>query len=371
MFKRALSFLFLGIVGAVPFVVFGEETAATTTFQTLSQIPGVAGSTVSIGTYVNALFRIAIGLGAVIAVLMIVIGGFEYLSTDMFQRKSAGKERIQNSLLGLGLLLVSTLLLQTINPKLLDLSFQPLKAEITFTSLNAPGVYTSTQTCISTEKYNHRAGYHQPATSGECFSTAEECAASETALRDAQGSGNFDRISCTPRQVTVEFDGCSNCVPAGQICPAFNGNPCRGGQRACLLSGTLAGPVAAAGSATGRRITCTEVWPPAANHRDLCHSNGTCLDFRLGAPGVISEPSDIWKTIQAFQNSGGCAVYEVSSNAQRDALRARGRSLVGTPGFDLGLYQRRIITVAGVAPHFSGYNSPIRATGNGTRPSCR
>ena len=84
MFKKILGFSIFGALAVLPCIALGEG------IQTLSQIPGVAGSTVSLGTYVNALFRIAIGLGAVIAVLMIGIGGFEYLSTDMFQRKSAG-----------------------------------------------------------------------------------------------------------------------------------------------------------------------------------------------------------------------------------------------------------------------------------------
>ena len=75
------------------------------------------------GYYINGLLTLGIGLATVLAVLMITIGGFQYITTDSFMQKSEGKKRIQDSLMGLGLILVSYLLLGTINSDLLKIRF--------------------------------------------------------------------------------------------------------------------------------------------------------------------------------------------------------------------------------------------------------
>ena len=118
-------------VVAALFLLF-TNFASAESFSTLSDLPGLqAGSQApTLGAFVNVIFKMAIGLGSVIAVLMIVIGGFQYLSTDMFQTKGAAKERITNALLGLGLLLTSFLILQTINPELVKLDVEIMKAEL-------------------------------------------------------------------------------------------------------------------------------------------------------------------------------------------------------------------------------------------------
>src|SRR3990167_9155313 len=86
----------------------------------LAPLPGTTneeGKT-DIQTYIPGIFKLAIGIASVLAVLMIIIGGVEYITTDAIQGKSDGKERIRNALWGLVLVLVSWILLYTINPKL-------------------------------------------------------------------------------------------------------------------------------------------------------------------------------------------------------------------------------------------------------------
>lgn len=132
-----LGFVVAFFLVAGGFLLF-TNFASAESFSTLSNLPGLqAGSEApTLGAFVNTIFKMAIGLGAVIAVLMIVIGGFQYLSTDMFQTKGAAKERITNSLLGLGLLLTSFLILQTINPDLVKLDVALMRASSnTFTEL--------------------------------------------------------------------------------------------------------------------------------------------------------------------------------------------------------------------------------------------
>lgn len=86
--------------------------------------PGPEGGLATSGTlsqYVNTIFRIAIGVGAALAVIFIAIGGFEYIFSEAMDSKKNGKMRITQALLGLGILLIVTMVLFIINPDLISL----------------------------------------------------------------------------------------------------------------------------------------------------------------------------------------------------------------------------------------------------------
>jgi hypothetical protein len=72
-----------------------------------------------IGGYLNVMIRIFIGLSAVLAVVMIVIGGIEYMTSELISSKEAGKERIRGAIFGLLLALGAWTLLYQINPDIL------------------------------------------------------------------------------------------------------------------------------------------------------------------------------------------------------------------------------------------------------------
>jgi hypothetical protein len=76
-----------------------------------------------LGVYLNIMINLFIGLCAVAAVIMIVIGGIEYSTSELVSGKAAAKDRIQSALLGLLLALCSYLILYTINPDLLNTNF--------------------------------------------------------------------------------------------------------------------------------------------------------------------------------------------------------------------------------------------------------
>lgn len=76
--------------------------------------------TSKLGEYLNLMINLFIGLCAVTAVVMIVIGGIEYSTSELVSNKEAAKERIQGAILGLMLALCSWLILNTINPDLLN-----------------------------------------------------------------------------------------------------------------------------------------------------------------------------------------------------------------------------------------------------------
>src|SRR3989344_1469530 len=72
-----------------------------------------------LGVYLNLMIKIFIGLCAVLSVVMIIVGGLEYMTSELAHTKEAGKERIWQAILGLLIALGSYALLNTINPDLL------------------------------------------------------------------------------------------------------------------------------------------------------------------------------------------------------------------------------------------------------------
>ncbi len=74
------------------------------------------------GKYFNALIRIFIGFCAVLAMIFIVIGGMQYMTSELVSGKEEAKKRIWGAVGGLILALASYAILNTINPQLLDIS---------------------------------------------------------------------------------------------------------------------------------------------------------------------------------------------------------------------------------------------------------
>lgn len=80
--------------------------------------PGVTSSSGNLSVYLGQIFSFGIAAAVTLALIMIIWGGIEYMTTDSWEGKNDGKERIENALYGLGLALGSYLLLFTINPDL-------------------------------------------------------------------------------------------------------------------------------------------------------------------------------------------------------------------------------------------------------------
>ncbi|MDD5050585.1 MAG: pilin [Candidatus Pacebacteria bacterium] len=117
------------------FFTFGLRVSAeyqfgNQTYQPLAPIDGTnsGGGTqaVDLSTYLGSIFKIGIGLCGVFAVLMIVIGGLEYVMTEKVASKEDAKTRITNAIVGLLLAISSYVLLYTINPALVSLNFTKL-----------------------------------------------------------------------------------------------------------------------------------------------------------------------------------------------------------------------------------------------------
>ncbi len=112
----------------------------------LVQIPGLefgnSGSD-GLGTFLPKLFDFGIAACVALAVVMIIFGGIELMTTDSWSGKSDGKNKITNAIEGLAIAFLSWLLLFTINPQLVKFTDNQLlqKGPVPQTSTNiAPSV---------------------------------------------------------------------------------------------------------------------------------------------------------------------------------------------------------------------------------------
>jgi len=76
----------------------------------------------SLPAFFNAIFTTAISVGAILAVLEIAYAGWEYMSSDLLGKKNDAKDRIRNAVMGLMLLLGIWIILNQINPDILNLN---------------------------------------------------------------------------------------------------------------------------------------------------------------------------------------------------------------------------------------------------------
>ena len=77
---------------------------------------------VDLGTYLATMFRIFIAVAGILATLMIIIAGFQYMMSEAGASKAEAKKKIWNAILGLLLALGSYAILNTINPELTKLN---------------------------------------------------------------------------------------------------------------------------------------------------------------------------------------------------------------------------------------------------------
>ena len=78
-------------------------------------------TSINVSDYVRYMFNLLIAVSAVMAIFMIVLGGFEYMTTDAVDGKSEGLKKVQNAVYGLLMVLGSYLILRTINPELVNI----------------------------------------------------------------------------------------------------------------------------------------------------------------------------------------------------------------------------------------------------------
>ena len=118
----SLPFLLTGVACLALFFFLPQSAFAQGIFNSegrfipIAGIPGFSNYTGQDGMagLVNALYRIAIVVGALAAVIKITVAGVKYMGTDLIGSKGEAKEDIKAALVGLLILLSTVLILKTI-----------------------------------------------------------------------------------------------------------------------------------------------------------------------------------------------------------------------------------------------------------------
>lgn len=116
------------IIAATLFILLVAHVALAADYVTLekdlwSQLDmgdGATINTTNLGDFLSKVFNFGIAVAVALSVIVITIGGIQYMTTDSWSKKEDGKERIRNAFYGLVLALISWLILYTINPCLVS-----------------------------------------------------------------------------------------------------------------------------------------------------------------------------------------------------------------------------------------------------------
>ena len=114
-------FAFVAVAALLPVYAFAADAAPS--FTALTSIPGVqeAVASQSLAILLNNLYKLCIGLAAVIAVLKIIQGGVTYMLGDSVTEKKEAKHHIAMAVLGLVFILSPYLVFSVIDPRILKL----------------------------------------------------------------------------------------------------------------------------------------------------------------------------------------------------------------------------------------------------------
>ncbi len=118
----------------------GPCIGADCTYELLEPLPGLekVEQSMDVGKWVNTMVRVIIGIIGVLAVVMIVVGGIQYMTTDAIGKKESGKETVQGALFGVVLALAAYIILRTINPQLVSLDLAPGTANTAGVEVDLP-----------------------------------------------------------------------------------------------------------------------------------------------------------------------------------------------------------------------------------------
>lgn len=113
--KKIILFAVSIAVFFMPFLVYAVEP-----YVPIEEIP-LVGKQTEITNYLKGIFQFGVAAIAIVSMLAIMIGGYLYIFSGGSKGVEKAKTMIVNALLGLGLALVSWIIVYTINPDLIEL----------------------------------------------------------------------------------------------------------------------------------------------------------------------------------------------------------------------------------------------------------
>lgn len=122
--KKILNIAFFVVLVGIMAPIAVSALDINTNYVPLTDIPGFADATSAKnpGGILKTLFNLSIGIGGILAVIMLIFAGFKYMYEESIFGKGKAKEQITNAFFGLLLILGSYIILRTINSDLLRIS---------------------------------------------------------------------------------------------------------------------------------------------------------------------------------------------------------------------------------------------------------
>jgi len=249
--------------------------AATSTYVPLepNAFPGISMSSGNLGVFLGQAFNWAIAVAVVAALVMIIWGGIEYMTTDSWSGKNDGKTKIQNALWGLGLALISWLILYTINPCLID--------------------FTGSNGCSAKNQLINPPPQSTNATGGSNTDNAN--------LSGGVGPFSSPSLSGTGSNGGNSTSGCDNCEAISGILAV------KSGISGYELNKDLVSKLQIA--LQGQPVQVTEAYPPDVQHISSCHYDGTCADINF--INRSTDVNDVKNLFVSLRNAGLNPQYEV------------------------------------------------------------
>jgi len=273
---------------------------------------GSKSSVVDLGDYISSVYKYAVGIGGLLAAVMLMIGGFLYLTAADSERISRGKQFIVDALTGLVVILGAYLLLNTINPDTVSLSLPkiPVIKKETFVGC------TASELCRPCgEKYGLTERFMQMVKDG----------------RTPQGA-TLNGVACSPELITTASAPGVTATCFGKSCSCATGGACSDLAYRCRkpqsanetsncttpLTGTDGQPINPPPAASGEGTTPAADPAPAGStymcmsckpERSTCSKNGPndecCTGFCAGGKctaGQVGDPCGVG-VIEGFVGS--------------------------------------------------------------------
>ena len=268
--KYFLTITVLGLILCANFIPYTVLAQKATEYSLLAPLPGVEtaeGSGVSTASsYIPGLFKLLIAIAGALAVVKIIFGGIQYMSTDAFTGKNEAKTTIENAIWGLILAISAWLILYTINPKLVEFNL----------SIPVQQIATSTVPVIGGQ------------TSGQ--NTCNGC------------------INLTAVPAKLPMINPTECGRNNGCGCAYHG-PCQVQRELNARLIVLKGKDSS--------LFVNEAYPPTVPHKEACHNDGTCVDATISS----LTPQNIKKFMDNANGSGLTnTIFEAANQGRVNAI---------------------------------------------------
>lgn len=244
---------------------------------------------------VQNLISLTITLSVILAVFVIVIVSFQFMtSVTNPEAKTAAKQRLISVLVGMLLLLSAWLIVDFVMKSL----YNPAAGDglVEFGPWN---------TILNGEEGTY------------CIQVAAPPPPLPTVTVQTPTPGVPNPTGTTGSSGYTGASGCPSCVSLTGL-----GLTCKNSS-SCTLDANVAPKIVALKDSFSGTWTVTEAYPPTARHTNACHRLGTCID--AGFRGSTSyNGTNVAAFAQAASNAGLRAVFETFDCSLRDTARAAG-----------------------------------------------